>query len=138
MNRYKARENAFIACFELSFMPAELDAIIELSRESGEYEVDEFGEKLLKAYYNNSDDVDNRIKENLKGWQLERIPRVCAVIMRLAVAEMLYLEEATDSTIINNAVELCKKYAGDDDYQFVNGVLGTIQRSKAADNREEK
>lgn len=132
MNRYKARENAFIACFELSFKPAELDNIIELSRESGKYEVDEFGEKLLRAYSENAETVDKRITENLKGWQLERIPRVCKVIMRLAVAEMLYCDEATDSTVINNAVELCKKYAGEDDYQFVNGVLGTIQREKSA------
>ena len=48
-----------------------------------------------------------------------------------SVLEMLYSEEKDmDSIIINEAVEICKKFAGDNDYQFVNGVLGAISKDK--------
>ena len=49
-------------------------------------------------------------------------------LLRLSIAEMLYGEPDMDSVIVNEAVELAKKYAGEKDYQFVNGVLGTVSR----------
>ena len=54
-------------------------------------------------------------------------------ILRLAVAEMRFSgQDDMDSIVINEAVELAKKYAaGDEDYQFINGVLGAISRDKA-------
>ena len=59
---------------------------------------------------------------------LARIPRVSLVALRLALAEMLYGEEKKPGVAINEAVELVKKYGAETDYQFVNGVLGSVAR----------
>lgn len=133
MKRRTARENAFIAAFEASFRPDELGAIIEYSRACGEYAVDDYGEALLCNLQAHKEEIDALIAGHLKNWTLARLPRVSAAILRLAVAEMRYSGEADmDSIVINEAVELAKKYAGDEDYQFINGVLGAIARNTEA------
>lgn len=138
MKRRTARENAFIAAFEASFHPGELPEIIAYSRECGEYAVDPYGEALLCNLQAHEEEIDALISAHLKNWTLARLPKVNAAILRLAVAEMRYsTEEDMDSVVINEAVELAKKYAGDEDYQFINGVLGAIARDAAAPAAEE-
>src|SRR5699024_10210 len=66
----------------------------------------------------------------LKGWTLNRVPRVALVALRLALAEMLYGEEQKPGVAINEAVELVKKYGAESDHQFVNGLLGTVARER--------
>ena len=79
-------------------------------------------------------EIDVLIRSKLKDdWTLERVPRVNRTLLRLAVAEMRFCGQTDmDSIVINEAVELSKKYAaGEDDYQFINGVLGSIARDVA-------
>lgn len=140
MKRRTARENAFIAAFEESFQPGTMQEIIDFSRESGneELEVDAFGESLLRLLVLHRDEVDKLIEPKLKNWKMNRIPRVCLIVLELAVAEMAFGgEEDLDSVIINEAVELAKKFGGEEDYQFVNGVLGTIARGRAGEPEPE-
>lgn len=133
MKRRTARENAFIAAFEASFRPEELADIIAGSRELAEYAVDDYGQALLLNLEAHKEEIDALIASKLKDWTLPRLPRVNAAILRLAVAEMRFSgQEDMDSIVINEAVELAKKYAGDEDYQFINGVLGAISRDEAA------
>lgn len=131
MNRRKARENTFIALFESSF-GGEMPEIIQYSREeAGEYQVDEFGEGLLVQYAAHTDEVENAIETRLKGWKVNRLPRVSLAVLRLAVTEMLYSDEEMDSVAINEAVEISKKFGDEGDYQFINGILGSISREKS-------
>lgn len=132
MKRRIARENAVLALFEYSFGANSMEEIIAASRDAGEYAVDEYGESLLINFCAHQPEVDEKIAQHLKqGWSLTRIPRVNAAILRLAVTEMLFSGNSDmDSIVANEAVELAKKYAGDDDYQFINGVLGSLSRTK--------
>ena len=131
MKRRTARENALLAIFEYSFEANSMEEIIAASREADEYAVDAYGEALLINFCAHRQEIDETIAGHLKkGWSLSRLPRVNLSILRLAVTEMLYSEEDMDSIVANEAVELAKKYAGDDDYQFINGILGSISRSK--------
>lgn len=133
MKRRTARENAFIAAFEASFRPQELEDIISDSRELEEFAVDEYGKALLLDLEAHREEIDALISAKLKDWTLARLPRVNAAILRLAVAEMRFSgQDDMDSIVINEAVELAKKYAGEEDYQFINGVLGAISRDEAA------
>ena len=138
MNRRTARENAFIAAFEMSFGSCEPDEIVQYSRECGEYAVDDFGQALLANYVAHLSEIDGLIRPKLKDWTLERLPRVNRTLLRLAVAEMRFCGQMDmDSIVINEAVELAKKYAaGEDDYQFINGVLGSISRDHASQAEE--
>lgn len=133
MKRRTARENALIAAYESTFHDGEIEGIIAYSRECGEYAVDEYGEALLMNYIAHASEVNDLISDKLKDWTLQRLPRVNVALLRLAVTEMRFNgANDMDSIVINEAVELAKKYAaGEEDYQFINGVLGAIARETA-------
>ena len=88
--------------------------IIEYSRETKEYAVDEFGETMLRNLLAHREEADKMIEPNLKDWKLNRLPRVCRIVLELAVTEMMYGAEGT-SIVINEAVEITKKFASDED-----------------------
>lgn len=128
LTRRTARENAFLAAFASTFDNAMPEDVIALNNELGENRVDEFGRKLIDDYYEHSVEINDMIRDHLKGWTIDRIPRVSLTVLRLALSEILYGEEKLPSVTINEAVELTKKFGGNEDYQFVNGLLGSVVR----------
>ena len=128
LTRRTARENAFLAAFASTFDNAMPEDVIALNNELGENRVDEFGRKLIDDYYEHSAEINDMIRDHLKGWTIDRIPRVSLTVLRLALSEILYGEEKLPSVTINEAVELTKKFGGTEDYQFVNGLLGSVVR----------
>ncbi len=134
MPRRQARENAFLLAFAQTFGELPLDEALDANREQDEeHPVDDFGACLLRTYYDHSAEVDDLIRAHLRGWTMERIPRVSITLLRLAIAEMLYGAEHKPGVAINEAVELAKTYGGDEDYQFVNGLLGSVAREAGLD-----
>ena len=75
-------------------------------------------------------ELDAYIEKYAKNWKFERISRVCTAILRIAMYEILYLEEVPASVAINEAVELTKKYENEEMPAFVNGVLGGFVRGE--------
>ena len=71
-------------------------------------------------------EVDGKIEELCVGWKKERIGKVELTILRLAVYEALFDDDVPTNVAINEAVELAKKYGGDDSPSFVNGILGKL------------
>lgn len=133
ITRRKSRENAFIAVFEAGFSANDIQDILAVTQELPEYEeymLDEFALGLISLYYAHAEEVNDTIQAKLKNWSHDRISRVANAILRLSVSEMLFSSEDVDSIVINEAVEMCKKFAGDSDYQFVNGVLGAISKDR--------
>ena len=132
MNRSKARESAFILIFESIFNPEYSFADMrEFAAESELFEVNEFTEQLYTAAVTHTAELDEEIKKYLRGWRLERISRPALAILRLAFAELTYCDDIPASVTVNEAVELAKKYAGEKDAPFINGVLGSAVRSRA-------
>lgn len=68
------------------------------------------------------------IESKLKNWKLSRISKVSLSILRVAVYELKYMDDVPTNVSINEAVELAKQYANEDDYSFINGVLGAIAK----------
>ena len=131
LSRHKARENAFLALFSTSFGSSVEDTILLAEKEDADYELDDFARGLLRCYAANSQAVDQEIELRLKGWNVKRLQKVNLAILRLSVGEMLFGNEPDmDSVIINEAVELSKRFGDDGDYQFINGVLGSVARDK--------
>lgn len=128
LTRRTARENAFLAAFASTFDNTMPEDVIALNNELGENRVDEFGRKLIDDYYEHSAEINDMIRDHLKGWTIDRIPRVSLTVLRLALSEILYGDEKLPSVTINEAVELTKKFGGNEDYQFVNGLLGSVVR----------
>ncbi len=127
MNRRESRESAFKMAFPLSlYENSTSDEYIESLKETDEIKLDEFSEKLFRETNDNLSVIDSLIEKSLKDWQISRIPKVSLAVLRISVAQLCYMKEIGESVVINEAVELTKKYGGDDDYSFVNGSLRTI------------
>jgi len=131
MTRSQEREQAFILLFEKSFNDdTDCDKIIEIAYETEVIEKSEFTESLFQTACGNITFIDQIISQYAKGRSFARISKVSLAALRLAVCEILYFDEIPTGVSINEAVELCKKYASEDEYAFVNGILGNAAKGE--------
>ena len=130
MKRSEIRENIFKLVFCGEFHSSEelseqldsyLDGLSEATEEEHAYIVEKFG--IIK---DNIDAIDEKINEVAKGWKTTRMGKAELAILRLAVFEMFYDENVPMKVAINEAVELAKKFGGDDSPAFVNGILAKL------------
>ena len=130
LTRKQAREQAFILIFEKCFRDETVDEILETAVEFREFETDEYTVNTFKGVYENLETIDAKISANSQKWDIARISRVSLAILRLALYEILFIDEIPESVSANEAVELAKKYAAESDASFINGVLGAVIRSE--------
>ena len=135
MTRKEAREQAFIMIFEKEFNSEyTLDEIIEAAKDAELFEADSFAVNLASKTLEDMDKLNELISSNLKGgWKLNRISKVSLAILRLAVCELINFSDIPVSVSINEAVDLAKTYAADEDFSFVNGLLASVSRNLKAD-----
>ena len=129
MTRHESRELAFILVFEKSFQPE--TTVIELIENALELELfpeNSFAENLARKVYENIDDIDKLIDDNLVRWSAKRISKASRAVLRIAVCELLYSQDLPVGIIINEAVEIAKKYATTEDASYINGVLGSVAK----------
>ena len=129
MTRKMAREEAFILIFEKAFNGSTVDEIIELAKDVRDLEPDEYIVRVFNGVFENVDEIDGVISKNAVGWRIERISKTALSVLRLALFEIMFCEDIPSSVSINEAVELCKKYATKDDASFVNGILATVVKA---------
>ncbi len=131
MTRHEEREQAFILLFEKSFnQEIELDELYDFAVENEAITGSEFVKTLLFKTWENVADIDTVIEKYTKGWKISRISKVALAVLRLAVSEMKYFDDIPVGVSINEAVELCKKYAAKEDSSFVNGILGSVSKEE--------
>lgn len=128
MTRHESRQEAFCLLFEKTFTDMDLDEIIQGATETRDLQVNDFTLKLAKGTIEHLDEIDQLIEPKLKNWKLSRISKVSLSILRVAVYELKYMDDVPTNVSINEAVELAKQYANEDDYSFINGVLGAIAK----------
>jgi transcription antitermination protein NusB len=97
----------------------------ELIQLANQQEVRDYALELLSTMQINQTDIDQTLNRSMVDWQLGRLARIDRDILRLAVTEMKFLS-TPDQVAINEAVELAKKYSGDDGHRFINGVLRRV------------
>jgi N utilization substance protein B len=81
---------------------------------------------VVKGVMEKQAELDDLISCHARGWTLQRMPKVDLAIMRLSCYEMKYRDDIPVNVSINEAVEMAKKYSGDQSQTFVNGVLGKV------------
>ena len=92
--------------------------------------ISEYAEMLVEGVTAHQEQIDEELSSTSENWALGRMPLVDKAILRVAVFEMLYVDEVPVSVAINEAVDLAKMYGGEDESsRFVNGVLGRIARA---------
>jgi N utilization substance protein B len=97
-----------------------------------EKEVFDFSSRIADAYDLHSDEIDNLIKTASKNWKLDRMSHVDKNILRMAVAEIMFLEDETPTpVVINESLEIAKKYSTQESASFINGILDQIAKEIA-------
>lgn len=124
--RSEEREQAFCLLFQSLFNTDENFEIYEENIES----VGDYARSIALGVEEKKDNLDGLIEKYSKGWKVKRLPKVNLAILRLAVYEILFVDDVPESVAINEAVELAKKYSGESDYSFINGVLGALVKGE--------
>ncbi len=146
MTRREAREQAFILIFAKSFRSESVGELIDIAEESGslvlshadllkenyELRLDPFAEQTALKIEQHIEELDERIERLSFKWKKNRISKVAFAVLRLALYEMLFDDEIPLGVSINEAVDIAKKYAGEEDSSFVNGVLGSAAKELEA------
>ena len=95
----------------------------------------EFSLQLVKGVLTNLTEIDPLIKKHASHWSLERMANIDRNILRIAIYEIVFVENIPKSVSINEAVELAKKYSTESSFGFVNGVLGKIEKEELRESR---
>ncbi|MGB3265440.1 MAG: transcription antitermination factor NusB [Microcoleus sp.] len=97
----------------------------ELLQLANQQDVRTYALQILTKVSANRPQIDELLSESLVDWQIDRLPRIDRDIMRIAIAEILYLGLA-EQVSVSEAVQLAKRYSGDEGHRFINGVLRRV------------
>jgi N utilization substance protein B len=120
--RSDARERALYLLYEAHSKGIEPAATIDLQV----VEPDELTQQLVFGVGNAVARIDEQIAAKARGWKLGRMPVLDLNVMRLAVYELLERPDVPTAVVLNEAVELAKRFSTDDSGRFVNGVLAAV------------
>ena len=85
---------------------------------------------LVTLVFEHKSELDGEIEKYSKGWSLKRISKISLAILRCALCEIIYMDDAPDRVAINEAVNVAKKYEEPETVSFINGVLGSFVRAR--------
>lgn len=126
ITRRKSRENAVIILYQCDLLDKDVEYIIDMEILFGR-KPDEFTKILVRGVFLNKDKIDEKIVNVVKNWSFDRIAIIDRNIIRMAVFEMLFLNEIPLKVSVDEAIEISKSLGQKDDTpKFVNGVLGKI------------
>lgn len=100
--------------------------IAELAVLESQDEVQEYVTKIAKSFKDHYEEVDATIQKYSKGWDINRLVKMDKDILRIAIIELLYINEAPMKVVVDEALELAKKYSTDDSSAFINGILAKV------------
>mgnify|MGYP005768016429 CR=1 FL=1 len=100
--------------------------IAEMSALEENADVKEYIVNITNAFKEHKSEIDDQIKKFAFGWDINRLVKMDKDILRIAICELLYVNDAPLKVIIDEAVELAKKYSTEDSASFVNGILGKV------------
>jgi N utilization substance protein B len=129
--RRKSRELAMQMLFQGDLgkqKPEEVERLFWDAREDVDDETRGFADDIHRLATQREDEVDALIQKHAQNWRLERMPVVDRNLLRAAVAEMLGYPKTPAAVIINETLEIARRYAAPESINFLNGVLDAIGR----------
>lgn len=100
--------------------------IAEMATLEENTDVKEYIVKIANTFKEHKAEIDEQIKKFAFGWDINRLVKMDKDILRIAICELVYVQDAPIKVIIDEALELAKKYSTDDSASFVNGILGKV------------
>jgi len=108
--------------------PEEVRKLFWPSRDDVDEETRGFAEDLHRVATSRQEEIDKIIEDHSQNWRIERMPVVDRNLLRTAIAEMLAYPNTPGPIIINESLEVAKRYAAPESIHFLNGVLDAIAR----------
>lgn len=133
MNRSELRENTFKLVYsneiQKDFNEEQIEVFFEGNDIRKEKEIEAI-KNSFEGINKNIEEINDIISKNLKEkWTIERVSKIDLSILKLAIYELLYTETPY-KVVINEAVELAKKYGDDSSKSFINGILASVVKEK--------
>ena len=100
--------------------------IAEFTTLDSQNEVKEYAIRIAELFQKNHKEIDDIIQKYVKNWDVTRLIRMDKDILRIAIIELLYMKEAPMKVVVDEALELAKKYSTDDSAAFINGILAKV------------
>ncbi|MFP4459314.1 MAG: transcription antitermination factor NusB [Candidatus Zixiibacteriota bacterium] len=146
MSRRVARENVLLSLYSLTIRGDNEMSSCKPKRDNTWHErpqhipVDDyqFALQLYSKTAENIEKLDDIIKEYSTNWDIERISIIDRNILRMSLAELLFFEDISGKITINEAVELAKKYGGEDSPRFINGILDAVMKNVFGDKAQKE
>ncbi len=131
--RRKARECALQILFQFEFNSGDPRDLVRVywGHQRASKQVREYGTWIVEKILDNGEAIDGAIQSASKNWRLARMAVVDRNILRIAVAELLYEPALVPAIVMNEAIEIAKRYSGEESAVFVNGVLDAVGRRLA-------
>lgn len=130
--RRKSRELAMQMLFQADVgkqTPQEVNSTFWKAGDAVEPEVKSFAEDLFRVATSNLEKIDELIAAHSKHWRMERMPAVDRNLLRMAVGEMLGFKQTPFPIVINEALEIGRRYSAPESINFLNGMLDAIAHS---------
>jgi N utilization substance protein B len=135
-----ARESTLQILFQLEFSDSQPERIIEQYwgyRKASE-EIKEYSNWLVKGIISRMKEIDRVIQSVSKHWRISRMAVVDRNILRMAVFELLFEQNIAPAIVINEAIEIAKKYSNEEAATFVNGVLDAVRKELESGGKTNK
>lgn len=133
-SRRKSRELALQMLFQWEVGGHAPERVLDLVRRSqkSEADVDPFACSLFEGTLREIESLDRLVRHHAEHWRLERMAAVDRNILRLALYELIHHPETPHAVVINEALEIARRFSGADSVEFVNGVLDAIRKTLPA------
>jgi len=136
MSRHKSREIAFKYIYQIAYgqpLIVEEDGFWDMALEEDEQLGDkekEFIQGIINGVKANIGEIDKIIFSKITGRSMDRVFKIDLAILRIAVYELLYEKDLSYKVVVNEAVEIAKKYGKDNSHSFINGILREVIKEK--------
>lgn len=131
MTRHQMRESIFLLTFERIFNEEPVETIIGTAKECETVAVDNRVIAWFEDICQKQEIIDEEIKKYLKNWTIARISKVSLAALRVAMYEILFVEDMELNVSISEAVKLTQEYSNKEDVSFVNGVLSSVAKARS-------
>ncbi len=129
--RSKARKRALDVLFAAEARDVSPNDLLDQAIAEGDAPTNAYTVTLVRGVAAQRERIDGLLSKYSKEWSLERMPAVDRNVLRLGVWELLYADDVPDAVAVSEAVALVRDLSTDESPQFVNGVLGAIERDKS-------
>jgi len=130
LSRRLARQVAFQTLFQIDLANSDVETALEQRLDDAALDVDnqEYVKEVVRGVMQKLPALDAQISAVSKGWQVHRLGFVDRNILRLAIYEIVFMDEIPVRVAVNEAVELAKEFGDEEAPKFINGLLGTVVR----------